>query len=161
VLYYYLMFIISCGRFILSAHQHVTCLNGGRTVSDLHLALILLIWVVARLFCVVNRFLECSQHVLLQSLLLKHQSVLVPNEVRGLQVEAVTLHASIKQIQDVPVVGVIREAQLAAVAHELFELLGLVLAKFLDGHLLLLAFDVVVFLVLRPSRESLPRERSS
>jgi hypothetical protein len=122
--------------------------SGEDRVSVLHLALILLVWGVARLFCVVNRLLECSQHVLLQSLLLKHQSVLVPNEVRGLQVEPVALHARIKQIQDVPVVGVVREAQLAAVAHEFLKLLGLVLAELLDGHLLLLAFDVIVFLIL-------------
>lgn len=114
--------------------------------SVLHLALVLLVRCI--LFCVVVcRLLQCAQHVLFQCFLFQHQSVLVPNKVRRFQVEAIALHARVEKVQNVPIVWVICEAELAAVAHELFEFLGLVLTKLLDRHFLLLALDVVVLLV--------------
>lgn len=114
--------------------------------SVLHLALVLLVWGV--LFCVVvGRLLQCAQHVLFQSLLFQDQAILVPNEVWRLQVEAIALHARVEQVQNVSVIRVIREAELAAVAHELLEFLGLVLTELLDRHFLLFALDIVVLLV--------------
>jgi len=154
------MFIISCGRFIFErAHTLLLLWREVTKLSVLHLALVFLVG-VSWFFIVVNRLLECPQHVLLQGLLLENQTVLVPGKIWGLQVETVTLHARVEQVEDVPVVGVVREAQLSAVAHELLELLGLVLAEFLNGHLLLFSLNVVVLFVLGSSRESLPWERA-
>lgn len=45
--------------------------------------------------------------------------------------------------------------------HELLELYGLVQAELLDSDFLLLAFNVVVFLVLGSARETLPWELAS
>jgi len=91
--------------------------------------------------------LKGAQHVLFQSLLFQDQAILVPNEVWGLQVEAIALHTRVEQVQNVSVIRVIREAELAAVAHELLEFLGLVLTELLDRHFLLFALDIVVLLV--------------
>ena len=106
-------------------------------------------------------FLERTHHVLFEGLLLEYEAVLVPNEVWSLGVEVVAVHAIIEQVQDVTVVGVICELQGSAVLHELFELNGLVQAQLVDGDLLLLSFNVVIFFVLGTAGEALPRERSS
>ena len=99
-------------------------------------------------------------HLLLDLLLLEDQPVLVPDEVGGLQVESVSLHARLEQANDVRVVGVLREGQASAVVHELSEFLRLVLAQFLNSHFLLLFLDIGVFLLLRSSGKSLPWERT-
>jgi len=114
--------------------------------SVLHLALVLLVWGV--LFCVVvGRLLQCAQHVLFQSLLFQDQAILVPNEVWGLQIEAISLHTRVEQVQNVSVIRVIREAEPAAVAHKLLEFLWLILTELLDRHFLLFALNIVVLLV--------------
>lgn len=110
---------------------------------------------------VVNRLVKCPNHVLLEGFLLKNQAVLVPNEVGHLQVEGVPLHAGVKQVQNVPVVGIVHELERAAVLHEFLELSGLVLAKLANFNLLLLALDIVIFLVLGTAGETLPGQRSS
>lgn len=57
-------------------------------------------------------------------------------------------HAALEKVQDVLVVGVGRKREAAAVVHELLELRGLVQAELVDGDLLLLSLDVIIFLVL-------------
>jgi hypothetical protein len=103
---------------------------------------------------------EYPEHLLLDGFLLQSKAVLVPNEVRSLGADAVALHASFEQIDDVRVVGVLGETQPAAVVHEFLELLGLVAAEFLDAHLLLLLLNVGVLLLLRPARKALPGQLS-
>lgn len=96
--------------------------------------------------------------VLLESLLLENKPVLVPDEVGHLGVPPVALHATLEQTQDVLVVGVLGELKLAAVVHELAELLGVSLAELVDGNLELLLLDVVILLVLGAPGKTLPRE---
>jgi acid stress-induced BolA-like protein IbaG/YrbA len=60
----------------------------------------------------------------------------------------VTLHAALKQIEDVAVVGVSSETEAAAVLHEFFEFSRLVQAELVYGDLFLFSPDVIIFLVL-------------
>ena len=70
------------------------------------------------------------------------------NKVRDLWVKLVALHAPLKQVVDVLVVGVSRECKPAAVVHVLLEFGRLIETELVDSDLLLLALDVVIFLVL-------------
>lgn len=87
---------------------------------------------------------------------LEEKAVLVPDEVRRAKLEVVALHAALEQAEDVAIVGVCGEGQTTAIVHELLELGRLVQAQFVDGHLLLFALDVIIFLVFRASWEALP-----
>ena len=107
------------------------------------------------------RLLQRTKHVLLQGLLLQHKAVFVPDEVWRLNVELVSLHASLEQVENVAVVGVSREAERPAVLHVLFKLVWLVEAQFVDGDLLLLPLNIVIFLILAAAWQSLPWERAS
>jgi hypothetical protein len=78
---------------------------------------------------------------LLDLLLFNGQSVLVPDEIGVLEVKAVLLHASLKQADDVVIIGILGEAQTPAVLHEVKELLWLVLAQLLKCDLFLLLLD--------------------
>jgi len=84
----------------------------------------------------------------LDSLLLKHKSVLVPDEVWLLGVESVSLHAAFKQPYDISVIWVLGETEASAVVHELLELLWLVLAEFFNCNFLLLFLDGSILLSL-------------
>ena len=94
-------------------------------------------------------------------LFLQNQSVLVPDEVRRLNVEAIALHAALEQTQDVAVVWISSECQLTAIVHELTEFGWLVCAKLLNGDFLLLALDVIIFFRLGATGEALPRQRAT
>jgi len=97
---------------------------------------------------VLGLFAEDFSHLLLDGFLLQHQAVLVPDKVGSFRIEAVSLHASLEQVNDERVVGVLSKAQAAAVVHKFFELFRAVSAELLDGHLLLLLLDVRVLLLL-------------
>jgi hypothetical protein len=125
----------------------------------MHLALVLFFFVLWLLR--VRWLLQRTHHVLLKGLLLEHQAILVPNKVWRLQVEAVSLHATLELAENESVVGVSSEAQRPAVQHEFLKLYGLVKAKLLDSDLLLLALNVIVFFVLGAAGQSLPWERAS
>lgn len=96
-----------------------------------------------------------------QRLALEEESVLVPDEVWALEVEAVPLHTTFEQINDVLVVWIGNECEPAAIVHVLLELGWLVKAELIDGNFLLFALNVIIFLILRASRESLPGQRST
>ena len=55
-------------------------------------------------------FLDYIHHLPLNSLLLKNEPILVPDEVWVQEVEAMTLHAALEQIYDVAVVWLLGEA---------------------------------------------------
>lgn len=101
------------------------------------------------------------QHVLLQRLFLKVESVFVPNEVGGLGVKSVSLHAGLKEPNDKSVVRVLSEAKFSAVIHVLFELLGVSLAEIVNRNFELLLLDIVILLVLASARKTLPRKTAS
>ena len=101
-------------------------------------------------------FVQNLHHVLLKSLFFKEESVLVPNEVGGLGVKCVSLHAAFKERQDVTVVRIGGEWQGPAVLHEFFEFNGLVEAKLFDSNFLLLALNVIIFFVFGASGQTLP-----
>ena len=109
-------------------------------------------------FELLNRLVDDLHQVLLEGLLLENKAVLVPDEVGHLGIPAVLLHAALEEAEHVLVVGVLGELELAAVVHELAELLGVALAQLVHSDLQLLLLDVVVLFVLRPARETLPRE---
>jgi|TARA_B110000285_G_C15029451_1_gene565909 hypothetical protein len=67
-------------------------------------------------------------HLLLDLLLFKSKSILVPNKVWLLWVDVIFLHAAFEQTDNVPVVRVLCEGEASAVVHKLFELVWLVLA---------------------------------
>lgn len=87
--------------------------------------------------------------------------VLVPDEIGNASVEVVTFETVLEQVDDVVVVGVARKGQLAAVLHEFFELRRVVEAELVKGHLLLLALNGIILLVLGATWEALPRQRAS
>ena len=95
-------------------------------------------------------------HLPLDGLLLENQPVLVPDEIRGLCVNFVLLHAALKQVNDETVVWILGEAQISAVIHELLKLLRLVFAEFFNRNLLFLLLDIGVLLCLRSTWEALP-----
>ncbi len=99
--------------------------------------------------------------VLLQLLLLEHEPVLVPNEVRHLGVPTILLHATLKESQNILIVWILSELELSAIVHEILEFLWVAFAEFIDSDLKLLLFDVVVLLVLGSAWESLPWETAS
>jgi hypothetical protein len=109
----------------------------------------------------VGGFRDDAHHVLLEGLLLKEEAVFVPDEVGGLHVEVVALHATFEESQDKAVVWVSGETESAAVLHEFLKLAGLVHAEFVNGNFLLLTLDVIIFLILRASGKSLPGERAA
>jgi len=69
-------------------------------------------------------------------------------------------HAPFEKPNDVTVVGILGEAEASAIMHKFFELFRLVFAKVFDFHLLLLLFNISIFLGLRSSRKTLPWEGS-
>jgi hypothetical protein len=98
--------------------------------------------------------------LLFDLLLLKCESILVPDEIRLLGVESVTLHAAFEEADNVRIVRILSKAQSSAVVHEFTEFFRLVLAQFLYGHLFLLFLDIGVLLLLGSSWESLPWKSS-
>ena len=68
-----------------------------------------------------------------------------------------SLHATFKQVKNVFVVRVMSEAQATTVVHKLIELNGLIQAKLIDSNFFLFALDVVIFLILRATWQTLPR----
>lgn len=96
--------------------------------------------------------------ILLKSLLLKYETVLVPDEIGNLGIPAVLLHAALEKAQNELVVWVLSELELAAVVHELAELLRVSLAQLVDSDFEFLLLDVVVLFVLRTPWQTLPRK---
>ena len=105
-------------------------------------------------------FVNNIHHLPLDGLFLEHQSVLVPDEVWGLRINFMPLHAVLEQVNDETIVWVLSETQISAVIHELLELLRLVFAEVFDGNLLFLLLDVGILLSLGSAWEALPWERS-
>jgi len=99
--------------------------------------------------------------ILFERLLFEDEAVLVPDEVGHLGIPAVLLHASLEQPEHEFVVGVLSELQLAAVVHELTELLRVTLAQLVHGHLKLLLLNVVVLFVLGASGKALPGQTAA
>jgi len=129
--------------------------------SDLSALVGLIRFFIAIVWILSNGFRNDAVNASFERLFLQEKAVLVPNEVRDLRVELVAFHAAFEQAVDVLVVGICRECKASAVVHVLFEFRRLVEAEFVDSDLLLLSFDVVIFFVLRPARETLPRERAA
>ena len=98
---------------------------------------------------------EC-EHLLLHLGLLDLEAVLVPDEVRVRRVEVVPSQACLEQLDDVPVVRVLGEAEASAVVHELLEFVWLISAELLNAYLLLLFLNISVFFLLRSTGKSLP-----
>merc|ERR1719223_2197400 len=99
---------------------------------------------------------DVVHHLPLDRFLFQNQSVLVPDEVGGLHIEAVLLHAPFEQANDVAVVGILREAEASAVVHELSELFWLVFAQLVYRRFLFLLLDGGVFFSLGSTWEALP-----
>ena len=73
-------------------------------------------------------FVDYIKHLSLDGLFLHLQSILVPDEVWGLSVDAVSFHAPFEKADDISIVWILGEGQTSAVVHELFELFRLVFA---------------------------------
>lgn len=84
----------------------------------------------------------------LEGFFLQEKAVFVPDKVRYLGVELVTLHTPLKQTVDVLVVRVSSEGESSAVVHVLLEFWRLVETELVHSDFLLLALDVVIFFVL-------------
>ena len=107
------------------------------------------------------RLVDDTHHRLLQRLAFKIEAVLVPDEIRRADVKIVALHATLEERGDVAVIRVSGEGQPTAVVHELLKLGRLIEAELVNGDLLLLALDVIIFFVLRTAWQTLPRERAT
>lgn len=129
----------------------------GSGTRSIHWLGSVIIFIFLLLWLLLNHF----HHCLLDLLFLEGQSVLIPDKIRLLWVEAVSLHASFEETNDVSVVWILSEAQASAVVHELSELFWLVLAQLFDRNFLFLFLDVGIFFLLRSSGEALPWKRSS
>lgn len=70
-------------------------------------------------------FVDDLHKVCLKRLLLKFESILVPDKVGHLWVPSILLHASLKQSKDELVVWILSKLELSAVIHELLELVGM------------------------------------
>lgn len=101
-----------------------------------------------RLLCWLCYYLH---EIHLKSLLLKNESVLVPDEVGHLGVPTVLLHAPLEQTKDIGVVRVVSELKFATVQHKFSELLWVTLGQLIHCNFKLLLLDVVVLLILRPT----------
>ena len=110
-------------------------------------------FIVLQLF---NWLADNLHQVLLKSFLLKYQSIFVPYEIWHFRVPLIFLHATFEQPEDVFVVRVLSELELATVVHKLTELLWVSFAQLINSNFQLLLFDVVVFLVLRATGQALP-----
>ena len=99
------------------------------------------------MFVLFGRFLvDNIHHLPLDSLFLQNKSVLVPNKIGVLRIEPILLHAALKEANDVAIVRVLCEAQASAVVHEFSEFFWLILAKIVNGSLLLFLLDGCIFL---------------
>ena len=98
---------------------------------------------------------------LLQSNLLKLESILVPNKVWNFSIYAVALHARLEKAEDIRVVWITSKSQTSAIVHVILELLRLVQAEFVKTDLLLLSLNVSVFLSLASAWQALPGKGSS
>ena len=115
---------------------------------------------ILRLRLLYRLLLDNVEHLTLDGLLLEDEAVLVPDEVGSPGVDVVLLHATLEQPDDVSVVWILSEAQTSAVVHELFEFFWLVATEIFNGRFLLLFLDIGILFGLRPTRESLPRQRA-
>ena len=70
-------------------------------------------------------------------------------------------HAPLKKRKNVAIIGVSSKGKSTAVVHKLLELRRLVKTKLIDGHFLLLALDVIIFLILGATWQSLPGQRAT
>jgi len=94
-------------------------------------------------------------HLLLDSFLFEHKSILVPDEIRSC-VKPIPFHALFEQANEVSVIGILSKAQASAVMHEFFEFVRHILAQLINGRLLLLLFNLGVFFLLRSAGKTLP-----
>ena len=108
-----------------------------------------------------NGLADHLHKILLECFLLEDQAVLVPDEIRNLGVPAVLLHAALEQPQYVLVIRIFGELKLAAVVHELTELLWVALTELIHSNFELLLFDIVVLFVLRSTWQTLPWKTAS
>jgi hypothetical protein len=123
----------------------------------MHFALIL----VLLIFFFICWFLQRFHHVLFEGFLFEYQAILIPDKIRHLLVEPMSLHAALKLRKNVAVVRIRSEAELATIEHKLFKFDGLIEAELVDGDLHLFTLDVVVLFVFGAARQSLPRKRPS
>lgn len=98
------------------------------------------------------------EHGVFQGLLILGETVLLPGVVEGACIQVVPVHAAFKEAKASAIVGLLLEFKRAAVFHVLTELAGVAAAKFFKAGLDLLLLDVVVLLVLRAARQTLPGE---
>lgn len=71
-----------------------------------------------------------------------------------------SLHATLEKSNAGTIVGFLLKLELAAVLHELAELIWVAAAQFFQTGLYLLFLDVVVLLVFASARQALPRQRA-
>ena len=100
------------------------------------------------------------QHRVLERFLVLAESVLFPGVVEHTLVKAVSLHAILEKSDARAIVGLLLKLELAAVLHELAELVRVTAAKFFKTGLNLLFLDVVVLLVFAATGKALPRQRA-
>lgn len=113
----------------------------------------------ASLFSLHARLLpDDIEHRILQRLFVLAQTVLLPGVVKHAVVEIVSLHAAFKVVKALTVVGLLFKLERTAVLHILAELARMAATKLLQTRLNLLLLNVVVLLILRASRQSLPRQ---
>ena len=114
-----------------------------------------------RLAGLVRGLVDDAHHRLLECLPLEEKAVLVPDEVGCAQLEVVALHATLEEREDIAVIGICCKGETSAVVHVLFEFRGLVHAQLINSDLLLLALDVIIFLVFGASWEALPGQAAA
>jgi hypothetical protein len=146
--------------------------NAGNEISDTYRDEILFIQLLLLLLSgtssstffgleFLDRLADDFHEVLLECLLLKDEAVLVPDEIRHLGVPAVLFHASLEQPKHKFVIWIFSKLQLAAIVHELTELLWVALAQLVYCDLELLLLNVVVLFVLRATGKTLPRQAAA
>ena len=80
-------------------------------------------------------------HLLLNRFLFHDQTIFIPDVIRRLDIEPVTLHACFEETDDVPIIWILSEAKSTTIVHKLLDLLWYIFAKLIDRGLFLFLFD--------------------
>ena len=96
------------------------------------------------------------EHGALEQLLVFAESVLLPGEVGDSWIKLMSSHAVVKEPHTLVILWLLLELKLSAVLHELLELMWDASTQLSQRSIDLLLLDIVIFLVLAATWESLP-----
>ena len=147
-----------CWRLLGSRFDYHSSFSHGVFLGSDSITLIIsksfLYWFIGNLWLLSDYI----HHWVLQCFFILAKTVLFPSEIHYSCIKVISAHASIKEANTSSIIWILSEVEWSAVLHELFKLGWMTSAKLIQGSLNLLLLDVVVFLILGASWETLPWE---